>query len=240
LRIEAEEAAEAELKRLEEEEKQRKKQKQAEKIARQKQEGTYMTKAQKAKAKLVEQRLEAMRAAGMIPTAASEGTKPEAIVYDSKKKGKGKKNNVQPPHQPAVPVAPKVEPPVEQVMQESKTPVVAEAVEAEEAVEVEESKDEVKDESSGDEWDVDSDDDNDDKFNELAARLEKVHVDDEDVDLIELEKKKEQERLRLLGLKRAGRGRSYPKGSHGEATSGIGKTKALGTRKGKFGGPLSR
>jgi translation initiation factor 5B len=200
LRIEAEEAAEAELKRLEEEEKQRKKEKQAEKIARQKQEGTYMTKAQKAKAKLAEQRLEAMRAAGMIPVAATEGTKPEKIVYESKKKGRGNKNNAHPPEPPELPVVPKVEPVVEkvvEVVEESKPAIV------EEVAEVEEVNDEGKDESSGDEWDADSDVDNDDKFGDLAARLEKVHANDEDVDLIELEKKKELERLRLLGLKRA-------------------------------------
>jgi translation initiation factor 5B len=53
---------------------------------------------------------------------------------------------------------------------------------------------------SGDEWDADSDDD---KFADLEARLEKVTVEDEDVDLVELEKKKEQERLKELGKKRA-------------------------------------
>jgi translation initiation factor 5B len=60
------------------------------------------------------------------------------------------------------------------------------------------------DESSGDEWDADSDDDNDDKFGELAKRLEKVQTNVEDgVDLMEIEKRKEKERLRELGLKRA-------------------------------------
>jgi translation initiation factor 5B len=159
-----------------------------------------MTKAQKAKAKLAEQRLEAMRAAGMIPVAAMEGAKPEKIVYESKKKGKISKNNAQPPEPLEVTAAPKVEPQVkkvEEVVEERKPPIVVETAEDEDA------KDEGKDESSGDEWDADSDVDNDDKFNDLAARLEKVHADDEDVDLIELEKKKELERLRLLGLKRA-------------------------------------
>ena len=46
-------------------EKERKKQKEKEKKERQKKEGTYMTKKQKQQAALVQQRLEAMRAAGM-------------------------------------------------------------------------------------------------------------------------------------------------------------------------------
>lgn len=62
------EAKEAEELRKKEEEKERKKQKQKEKIERQKMEGTYMTKAQKQKAKLAAERLEAMKAAGMLPT----------------------------------------------------------------------------------------------------------------------------------------------------------------------------
>jgi translation initiation factor 5B len=207
LRIEAEEAAEAERNRLEEEEKQRKKQKQAEKIARQKQEGTYMTKAQKAKAKLVEQRLEAMRAAGMIPTAENGGNSDNAIkaskiVYDNKKKGKGGKNISE---QNDMKSLPSVEPSdakaietLDDVVDESKPPEIETDGAVDEGV-----NDDTKDESSGDEWDADSDDDADNQFSDLAARLEKVHADDEDVDLIELEKKKEQERLRLLGLKRA-------------------------------------
>lgn len=87
---EAEEAEE----RRKQEEKERKKQKQREKIERQKREGTYMTKAQKQKARLAEQRLEAMRAAGMLPVEAEkegeEQPKKKKIVYDNKRKGKGK------------------------------------------------------------------------------------------------------------------------------------------------------
>lgn len=46
-------------------EKERKKQKEREKKERQKREGTYMTKKQKQQAAIAQQRLEAMRAAGM-------------------------------------------------------------------------------------------------------------------------------------------------------------------------------
>jgi translation initiation factor 5B len=208
LRIEAEEAAEAERKRLEEEEKQRKKQKQAEKIARQKQEGTYMTKAQKAKAKLVEQRLEAMRAAGMIPTTSGdEPPKATKIVYDNKKK-KGKGGNSKgETQQPTDDVNQSIDKEAEEHVDDSDKHMESEQVEEvspdKEEDEKEDEAKEEQEESSGDEWDADSDDDNDDKFNDLAERLEKVHADDEDVDLIELEKKKEIERLRLLGIKRA-------------------------------------
>jgi translation initiation factor 5B len=61
-----------------------------------------------------------------------------------------------------------------------------------------------EEESSGDEWDADSDDDNDDKFDALTKRLEKVQTNyDDGIDLIEIEKQKDKERLRELGLKRA-------------------------------------
>ena len=94
---EAEQARLDELRRIEEEEerkleeeRERKKQKAREKLERQKKEGTYMTKAQKLKAKLTQQRLDAMKAAGMIPTTTEdeEAPKREKPVYNKKKKGK--------------------------------------------------------------------------------------------------------------------------------------------------------
>ena len=237
-RIAAEEAAEAEAARIKEEEKMRKKRAQDEKVARQKADGTYLTKAQKAKKKLAEQRLEAMRAAGNIVVPDEDGdengeeveedsNKPKKIVYEKKKKGKGKQGKLQ-QHQ-------------QQQQQQHSTESAADAddVEEDEVVALEEKKittdstvaavrveqgdgednqddkhdgeDKKEDEddaSSGDEWDAESDSDAaSDKFGDLAARLEKVVGNDdfgnEDVDLIELEKKKEQERLRELGLKRA-------------------------------------
>lgn len=104
------EAREAEEARKIAEERERKKQKQKEKIDRQKKEGTYMTKAQKIKAKLAEQRLEAMRAAGMLPADIAAQQKKDAdadeaadaaeeaaaaskkrVVYDNRKRNKGGK-----------------------------------------------------------------------------------------------------------------------------------------------------
>lgn len=215
LRIQAEEAVEAEAKRLDDEEKLKKKLKQAEKIARQKKEGTYMTKAQKLKAKQTEQRLEAMRAAGMLPPTneVEEGdatteagdtslnnnnSKPNRIVYE-KKKPKDKK----------IPKDSSGETADAIIQEEEEEEVVAppasivEDEELEEATEIADKYPEENEESSGDEWDAESDDDNDDKFSDLAQLVAKVGVADEDMDLIEVEKRKEQERLRVLGLKRA-------------------------------------
>jgi translation initiation factor 5B len=183
------ERQEAEEERKKEEERERKRQKQKEKIERQKREGTYMTKKQKQKAALAQQRLNAMREAGMLPVEGESAndapaSKPK-VVYDRKKKGKQQKQ------QP--------EPEVEEEEKEEPTP--AESEPAKDDVPAEPAADE---ESSGDEWDADSsDDDNDDKLAHLDALLEKVAIEDEDVDLIELEKKKEQARLAELGRKRA-------------------------------------
>ena len=169
------ERKEAEEERKKEEEKERKKQKQKEKIERQKREGTYMTKKQKQKAALAQQRLNAMRDAGMLPVEGENETdsKPKKVVYDNRKKSK--KQEEKPPE-------PEPEPEPEKEEAKEETPAADE-------------------ESSGDEWDADSDDN--DKFADLDARLEKVELEDENVDLIELEKKKEQKRLAELGRKRA-------------------------------------
>jgi translation initiation factor 5B len=207
-RIEELERIEAEKERKLEEERERKRLKLKEKVDRQKKEGTYMTKAQKAKAKLAEQRLEAMRAAGMLPVegeGAEDPPKKKKVVYDNRKRGGGGKgqkdeedddegededvdvtqDEVKAEEKAAEPEkkgeeAPKKEKP-------SATPKVEEDAE-----------------SSGDDWDQDSDDD--EKLNELEKRLQKVacnNDDDEVEDLVALEKKKEQDRLRELGLKRA-------------------------------------
>ncbi|CAJ1949502.1 unnamed protein product [Cylindrotheca closterium] len=191
LRIEELERQEAEEERKKEEERERKRQKQKEKIERQKREGTYMTKAQKAKARLAEQRLQAMRDAGMLPV--GEAPKKRS-VYDDRKKGK--EQDEEESQQPE-PEEPKVE---------EKAPNPEPEAEKEEEKPAEDDDDDDDDwekmDSSGDEWDADSDG-GDDKFADLEARLEKVVLEDEDVDLIELEKRKEQERLKELGKKRA-------------------------------------
>jgi translation initiation factor 5B len=159
-------------------------------------EGTYMTKAQKAKAKLAEQRLQAMRDAGMLPTDGEEATK-KKVVYEKKRKGRGAKG---PPHGHAE--TQNEDDDEEETSEQRIETTAADAEEPKEDTKAEESEEEwEKMDESGDEWDAGSD--IDDKFADLDARLEKVAIDDEDVDLVELEKKKELERLKELGLKRA-------------------------------------
>lgn len=187
-RIAAIEAAEeAERKRIQDE-KDRKKQKQKEKIERQKREGTYMTKKQKQQQRLKEQRLEAMRAAGMLPTAAMElEDKRKKPVYGNKKKNNY--NNTKRKTEEEEEEETKPEPKPEPEPEPEPTP---------------EPEPEPEAESSGDEWDADSESDDDGKFDDLQAKLEKVKIEneDEDEDLIAAEKRKEQERLRQLGLER--------------------------------------
>lgn len=188
-RIAAIEAAEeAERKRIQDE-KDRKKQKQKEKIERQKREGTYMTKKQKQQQRLKEQRLEAMRAAGMLPTAAMElEDKRKKPVYGNKKKN-NYNNTKRKTEEEEEEEETKPEPKPEPEPEPEPTP---------------EPEPEPEAESSGDEWDADSESDDDGKFDDLQAKLEKVKIEneDEDEDLIAAEKRKEQERLRQLGLER--------------------------------------
>lgn len=194
-RIEDIERKEAEEASKKEEERERKRQKQKEKIDRQKKEGTYMTKAQKAKAKSAEQRLQAMRDAGMIPVEGEMAAPTKKVVYDDRKRGKGQGQQDQDP---------KSEPEVNEE-EKKPEPVKEEPPKTEEKQEDEDDDDGddwEKMESSGDEWDADSDDD-DGKFADLEARMQQVAVENEDIDLIELEKKKEQEILKDLGKKRA-------------------------------------
>ena len=227
-RIEEEERKAAEEERLRQEEKERKKQKQREKIERQKKEGTYLTKAQKAKKRLEEQRLEAMRAAGMIPTEGSDApstasdSKKQSMLYDDRKPRRGKgRGKFQQQEQQSQEEEPKDDwedgedsedeeadeqaaaPAAKEEMPSEEAPVKKEDVAADDEDEDDwEANDAQQD--SGDDWDADSDDE-DGGMDELAKRLQQAKADDpdEDVDLIELEKKKEQERLRILGLKRA-------------------------------------
>lgn len=164
-----------------------------------------MTKAQKAKAKLAEQRLQAMRDAGMLPVDGEVVDTPKKkVVYGNRKKGKDKGPQQQQQQQqeqeqqeaePETQKEPEAEP--EKAVEE---PAKDDKAAAEDDDDDDADDWEKMDDDSGDDWDADSDDD---KFADLDARLEKVAVENEDVDLVELEKKKEQERLKELGLKRA-------------------------------------
>jgi translation initiation factor 5B len=199
-------AEEAEERRIAEE-KEKKKQKQREKIERQKREGTYMTKAQKAKARQAELRLEAMKAAGMLPKADIQKKK---VVYDTGKKKKGKdKSEEQAVKADAEEPEEEDDDDEEEETEHEKKEEIVEDEDKDEKPEEKENADDWEDEaSSGDEWDADSDSDDGGKFDDLAARLKKVEVEnDDDEDLIAEEKRKEQERLRQLGLERAERER---------------------------------
>jgi translation initiation factor 5B len=215
---EAERARIAEIERKEREEEERiqaekdkKKQKQKEKIERQKREGTYMTKAQKQKAALAQQRLEAMRAAGMeVPMGGGGRKKPD---YGKKKKG-GKQQQPEEKKEEA-----KEEVAEEEVVEEVKAdepkeepvpeePAVEEKPEEKEEEVEDDAKDDWEDSDSGDDWDADSNDSGP-KLDALEKRLKKVSMEDidDDEDLIEKEKRKEQERLKQLGIERAERER---------------------------------
>jgi translation initiation factor 5B len=211
------EAREAEEARIKEEERQRKKQKQKEKIERQKKEGTYMTKAQKAKAKLAEQRLEAMKAAGMIvgdaaPAESSNGApkKGGALMYDNRKrKGKGpgatdKKQSTGESKDEDDEDDDDDDDESEEETEKAKPGKGDKGKAGKEEDKKEEDDDEddweAKADDSGDDWDAS---DREDDLDELSKRLAQVQTIDENVDLIQLEKEKERERLRELGLKRA-------------------------------------
>jgi len=205
--IERKEQEEADRIRLE---KERKKQKEREKKERQKREGTYMTKKQKQQAALAQQRLEAMRAAGMeVPSGGRN--KPQ---YGKKKKSKEELEE-----EKAAEQARKAEEEARKAEEEARK--AEEAKKAEEA-RLEEAKkaEEEEEEDSGDEWDAsDSGDDWDadsdasgPKMDALEKRLKQATTSmedssDDDEDLIEKEKRKEKERLAQLGKERAERER---------------------------------
>ncbi|KAL3761692.1 hypothetical protein ACHAW5_004256 [Stephanodiscus triporus] len=220
--IERREAEEEEKARLE---KERKRLKEKEKKDRQKREGTYMTKKQKQQAAMAQQRLEAMRAAGMeVPSGGAAGQRQQRPDYGNRKKSKAQE------------MAEEEEEEEEEGHDEDKDEVEEkeatkspageeEARLAEERSRAEEEKkkedddnDEAKDEGSdsGDEWDADSDASGP-AMDALEKRLMQAtssagdedddEDDDDDEDLIEREKRKELERLARLGKERAERER---------------------------------
>lgn len=212
---ELEAAEEAERKRIEEE-KERKKKKKQEKIERQKREGTYMTKAQKQKAALAQQRLEAMKAAGMVVGGVSAGDKKKRPVYGDKKKQKGgdakeQDKETKEVEQPSVELHAKDEEAEDDWEKEAdeshdneEETMKQENAEMESEKGEEENKPDEWDADSGDDWDADSDDG---RFDDLEAKLESIRVDDDEEDLIEKEKRAEEERLRKIGLERQERER---------------------------------
>ncbi|KAK1929775.1 Eukaryotic translation initiation factor 5B [Phytophthora citrophthora] len=189
-------AQEEEAKRLaeierEEEIRRKKKEARAAKIERQKKEGTYMTKAQKQKAAKAQAALEAMQQAGLVPDAAGEKKK---VVYSSNKKNK--KNNKK--DEPRKEEPKKVEPkPVEKEEEEE----VDDWEAAEDAAQAQE-EDEAPDAWDDEDWETsDVVASLEDKLQEVKEETAAVESDsDGDEDLLVLEQKKEQERLRQQGI----------------------------------------
>lgn len=192
-------------------EKDRKKQKQKEKIERQKREGTYMTKKQKQQAALAQQRLEAMKAAGMdVP---SGGGGKRSAHGKKNKKDETKTDEAEEARKKAEEEAKKraEEEAAKKLAEEKRLEEERLAEEARKKAEEEEeddAKDDWEDSDSGDDWDADSDASGP-KLDALEKRLKQASVDDsdDDEDLIEKEKRLEQERLAQLGKERAERER---------------------------------
>ena len=202
LRISEIERREAEEEEKARAEKERKRLKEKEKKDRQKKEGTYMTKAQKQKAALAQQRLEAMRAAGMeVPSGGGQRQKPD--YGNNKKKGKTKEEVEEEEDDDEEEEKEKVE--------EDEPKSTSEVEEVDVIVEEEEEKKGADDDDSGDDWDADSDASGP-AMDALEAKLATVastdnNDSDDDEDLIEKEKRLELERLAQLGKERAERDR---------------------------------
>jgi translation initiation factor 5B len=168
---------------------------------------------------LAQQRLEAMRAAGMEVPDGGENLKRAKPDYGKKKKGgkqqQGKEERKEEEEEmgagdeeEVAAVAEKTEEPKEEIKVEEQVeePSPEEKAEAEED---DDAKENWEESDSGDEWDADSNASNP-KLDALEQRLKKVSMednDDDDEDLIEKEKRKEQERLKQLGIERAERER---------------------------------
>ena len=195
-------------------EKDKKKQREKEKKERQKKEGTYMTKKQKQQAALAQQRLEAMRAAGMEVPSGGRGKK-----TDGKKKKKSQEEDLAEGEEErrmaeeeeaaaAKKKAREEEEAKRLAAEEEAARLAAEEEKKKEDEEDEDAKDDWED--SGDEWDADSDASGP-GLDALERRLKQATTSmsdsDDDEDLIEKEKRLEQERLAQLGKERAERDR---------------------------------
>ena len=202
-RLKAEEEEEERKAKEAEEEKEKKRLAKQKKVEEQKAAGTYMTKAEKAKAKANAERLEAMKAAGMKIGSGSatsggdapSGGKSKMIIPTNKKKQTSKY---------AEELAAKKKAEEEEAARKAAEEEAARLKEAqgEEPAGANEIEVEVADDwdNSDDEWDTNLD--------SLAAKVGDMaakHDIDNCEDELELEAKREQERLKQLGLERAKR-----------------------------------
>ena len=170
-----------------------------------------MTKAQKQKAALAQQRLEAMRAAGMeVPMGGGEKkSRPDYGKKKKKKEHQQKEESKEEKKEDTEETEVKEENEEKKELKvETKAEEIEETPKEEPVVDRDDTKDDWEDSDSGDEWDADSNASGP-KLDVLEQRLKKVSMedDDDDEDLIEREKRKEQERLKQLGIERAERER---------------------------------
>ena len=197
-RIKAEEEADADAKKEAEDKKEKKRLANEAKIAEQKEAGTYMTKAQKEKAKANEARLEAMRTAGMIvgsgPTKTTEGDAPksQADLYAKPKR--------------KTPAQLEKERKEKEATEQAEKEATQAAAAAEAAAAAYVDVDGV-DSDIADDWDADSDDDDwganlDSLVDKLADKVEKHDIENCE-DTLDQDNKAEQEKLKKLGLERA-------------------------------------
>lgn len=192
-RIRELEEKEAEERRLAEEIKEKKRKAKQDKIDAQKAAGTYMTKSEKEKQKKAAARIEAMKAAGMIPVVTTEAAAPTSTTSTTtvnhnkhKKNQKGHAATTHSEHKEAV------EEDVEEV-ESPKPKEVQEESPKEPAVAV------VEDEEPADDWDAIDED-------EIATKFaQKAIVIRGDEDTLENDRKAEQERLKQLGIERSKR-----------------------------------
>eukprot|EP00981_Chlorochromonas_danica_P008931 scaffold2352_cov153-Ochromonas_danica.AAC.12 len=183
-----EERLEAERRAIEEEKERRRKAK-ADKVAAQKAAGTYMTKAEKERAKKTAARLEALKASGLVqvPTTggAAEQSKvtSQAALYASRKPAQKKATSPTPQESDQ-----KAEESDDESEEEAATPAISMGplVDDWEAA------------ADGDDWEANLD---------LDSKLNlTLNTKDEEVeDLLEVERRAEQEKLRQAGLERARR-----------------------------------
>eukprot|EP00600_Ochromonadales_sp_CCMP1393_P001143 CAMPEP_0174990070 /NCGR_PEP_ID=MMETSP0004_2-20121128/21099_1 /TAXON_ID=420556 /ORGANISM="Ochromonas sp., Strain CCMP1393" /LENGTH=1009 /DNA_ID=CAMNT_0016243601 /DNA_START=13 /DNA_END=3044 /DNA_ORIENTATION=+ len=225
-RIRVEEETRAAEEKAIEEEKERKRKAKQDKMEAQKAAGTYMTKAEKEKAKKQQARLEAMKAAGMtLPTgdaAGASAAKPSDMFKNNKKKNAatkaaatattntsvsadatGEKEGSQAvaPGAAAATTTSPVE--IKGGKEDGDDPKKEEAAAA--SVAAASAEGEEEDDDVADDWDADSGDDEwETKLTlKVGERKEAASADVEDQ--LEVEKRKEQEKLRVLGIERAKR-----------------------------------
>lgn len=217
-KLKAEEEEEERLAKEVEEEREKKRLAKAKKVEEQKAAGTYMTKAEKAKAKANAERLEAMKAAGMkigSGNAASGGDAPaggksKMIIPTNKKKQASKFSEDLAAKKKAEEdeAARKA---AEEEAARSKAAGDEPAAAAASEIELE----------VADDWD-NSDDEWDTNLDSLAAKVGDMaakHDIDNCEDELELEKKREQERLKQLGQERAKRAEEERQRKEAEAAA---------------------